>query len=296
MYEDFFGLREKPFSLTADPRFFYPSGTHVNALQLIQEGLRQREGLVVITGTSGTGKTTVCRRMLEDVDRATFTSLILNPYVLEDDLLRIILQDFGVISRDEGRTGCLSGVHPSELLQILQQFLMSLRPLGGRALVIVDEAQKLPLRVFEQIKQLSALAVGRKTMLQIVLAGQPKLTEVLRAPEMGQLDRRVRIRHQLRCLSGPETSSYVRHRLLVAGDGSGGTFTDGAVRALHRAAAGNPRLINLLCDRAMLATCAAGAIKVDDEVVLRAAHALGLKASRPSSTVLGWMRRRVAAL
>ena len=297
MYEAFFGLRERPFSLTADPRFFYPSQTHADALERIQEGLRRREGLVVITGSIGTGKTTVCRTILEAVDRATLTSLVLNPHLSEDDLFRIILQDFGVISRDEGRTAGMTGVQPSEMLKALQHFLMSVRPIGATALVILDEAQKLPLKVLEQVQQLSTLALGRKTLLQIVLAGQSKLTDVLRAPVLRQLERRVVIHHRLRCLSASETKSYVSHRLQMAGDERGPAFSAGALRRVHRAAAGNPRLINLLCDRAMLAACAEGSSQVEDEMVVRTAQGLGLSATaRPSARVLDWMRRRVAAL
>ena len=145
MYETFYGFREKPFSLTPDPRFFYGSQCHANALELVQHGSRKPSGLTVITGTSGTGKTTTCRKILDAADRRTFTSLVLNPYVSGEDLLRLVLQDFGVISREEIRRGLLDGVRTIDLLRTLEDFLGSLNALGAQALLIVDEAQKLPI-------------------------------------------------------------------------------------------------------------------------------------------------------
>src|SRR5687768_15667742 len=134
MYESFYGLREKPFSLTPDPRYFYRSPCHANALELVQHGGRSRHGLTVITGTSGTGKTTTCRTILESLDRKAFTSLVLNPYVSEEDLLQLILQDFGVISREEIRLGLLAGVRVGELQRTLEDFLKTLTSIGARAL------------------------------------------------------------------------------------------------------------------------------------------------------------------
>ena len=209
MYESFYGLREKPFSLTPDPRYFYRSQCHANALELVQHGGRSSRGLTVVTGTSGTGKTTTCRTILESLDRKTFTSLVLNPYLSEEDLLRLILQDFGVISREEIRRGVLSGVRPVDLLRTLEEFLTSLTSLGARALLIVDEAQKLPVQVLDQVKRLTRLA--EHAPLQVVLVGQLGLTDSLRTPDLRSLDERVTIRYRLRPLSVGETAEYVRH-------------------------------------------------------------------------------------
>ena len=161
MYESFYGFREKPFSLTPDPRYFYGSQCHANALELVQHGGRSTRGLTVITGTSGTGKTTTCRTILESLDRKAFTSLVLNPYVSDEDLLRLILQDFGVISREEIRLGLLAGVRVGELQRTLEDFLKTLTSIGARALLIIDEAQKLPVRVLEQVKRLVPAGRGR---------------------------------------------------------------------------------------------------------------------------------------
>ncbi len=291
MYEAFYGLQEKPFSLTPDPAYFYRSPSHGNGIDLIRHGLHGREGVIAITGTSGAGKTTLCRAVLEELDRDTFTALVLNPYVSEEDLLRLILQDFGVISREEVRRGRLASASASELMRTLHEFLRSLVPLGARALLIVDEAQKLTMPVLGQVQRLAGLG-GTDTLLQIVLVGQLGLRDSLRSAELRELDRRVSIRYRLRPLTAEETASYVAHRMAIAGDRAS-TFTKRALHRLHRASAGNPRLINLLCDRALLAAFAARARQADAEQVASAAHALGLQPA--PSPVLGWFRR-VAAL
>ena len=248
-----------------------------------------------MTGTSGTGKTTTCRTILESVDRKTFTSLVLNPYVSEEDLLRLILQDFGVISREEIRRGLLTGVRAGDLLRTLEEFLKSLTSLGARALLIVDEAQKLPVHVLDQVKRLTRLA--EEAPLQVVLVGQLGLTDSLRAPDLRPLDQRVTIRYRLRPLTVGETAAYVMHRLTVAGGESSVMFTPKALQRVHRATGGNPRLINLVCDRALLAAFSAHETRIEPAVVDRAASILRLEpAGGMTDSVLGWMRRRVAAL
>ena len=294
MYESFFGFREKPFSLTPDPRFFYRSQCHANALELVQHGGRTARGLTVVTGTSGTGKTTTCRMILESLDRRTFTSLVLNPYVSDEDLLRLILQDFGVISREEIRRGLLAGVRAGELLRTLQEFLMSLTSLGARALLIVDEAQKLPMHVLAQVNRLTRMA--EEAPLQVVLVGQLGLTDSLRAPDLRPLDERVTIRYRLRPLTAGETAAYVVHRLTVAGGQSSVLFTPKALQRVHLVTSGNPRLINLVCDRALLAAFSVHETRIEPVVVDRAASVLRLEpVGSMTDSVFGWMRRRVSS-
>jgi general secretion pathway protein A len=291
MYEAFYGLSEKPFSLTPDPTYFYRSPSHSHALDLITRGIRQREGVIAITGISGAGKTTLCRTVLESLDRDTVAALVLNPYLSDEDLLRLILQDFGVISRDEVRRGRLSDAGTAELMRTLHEFLRSLVPLGARALLMVDEAQKLTLPVLGQIRRLACLG-ATDTLLQIVLVGQLGLRDSLRSAELRELDRRVTVRYRLSPLTTDETAAYVAHRMTIAGDRAS-TFTRRALQRVHRAAAGNPRLINLLCDRTLMTSFAARAHHADTEHVSAAARVLGLeRAGRP---MLSWFRR-VAAL
>ena len=181
MHEDYYGLSEKPFSLTPDPKYLYKSESHANAFDLLQYAIRRREGFIVVTGDIGTGKTTLCRAVLEQLDRKTFTALVLNPFLSEEDLLRLILQDFGVVSREEMRRGRLAGVSKQDLIDTLNEFLLSLLPLGAGALLIIDEAQNLPRQVLEQIRILSNLETDKEKLLQIVLVGQLNLKELLRA-------------------------------------------------------------------------------------------------------------------
>src|ERR671938_119450 len=144
MYESYYGFAEKPFSLTPDPKYLYRSESHGNAFDLLQYAIRRREGFVVITGDIGTGKTTLCRAILEQLDRKTFTALVLNPFLSEEDLLKLILQDFGVVSREDVKRGRLNGVSKQELIETIYDFLLSLLPLRASAVLIIDEAQNLP--------------------------------------------------------------------------------------------------------------------------------------------------------
>src|SRR5499427_10043713 len=183
MYETYYGFAEKPFSLTPDPKYLYRSESHANAFDLLQYAIQRREGFVVVTGDIGTGKTTLCRAVLEKIDRATFTALVLNPFLSEEDLLKRILQDFGVISRDDVRNGRLAGATKQELIETLYDFLLGLVALKANAVLIIDEAQNLPVSVLEQIRILSNLETDKEKLLQIVLVGQLELQERLRAPE-----------------------------------------------------------------------------------------------------------------
>src|SRR4249919_3614275 len=251
MYEDYYGFTEKPFSLTPDPKYLYKSASHANAFELLQYAVRRREGFVVVTGDIGTGKTTLCRAILEQVDRRTFTALVLNPFLSEEDLLRLILQEFGVVSRDEIKRGRLIGVSKQELIETLNEFLLSLQSLRAQALLIIDEAQNLPLQVMEQIRILSNLETEKEKLLQIVLVGQSNLKGLLKKSELRQLDQRVSIRYDLKSLS-----------------------------RIHRYTAGIPRLINLLCDRALLSGYSAHTNKIVQEYVDSAADSLELRQPR----------------
>src|SRR6478672_8392344 len=217
MYEEYYGFTEKPFSLTPDPKYLFKSASHASAFELLQYAVRRREGFVVITGDIGTGKTTLCRALLEQTDRKTFTALVLNPFLSEEDLLRLILQEFGVVSRDEIKRGRLVGVSKQELIETLNEFLLALQSLRAQALLIIDEAQNLPLQVLEQIRILSNLETDKEKLLQIVLVGQPNLKGMLRSMELRQLDQRVSIKYELMPLSPEETGAYVMHRLAIGG-------------------------------------------------------------------------------
>jgi general secretion pathway protein A len=294
MYEDYYGFTEKPFSLTPDPKYLYRSKSHASAFELLQYAIRRREGFVVITGDIGTGKTTLCRAVLEQLDRRAFTALVLNPFLSEEDLLKLILQDFGVVSRDELRRGRLAGVTKQELIETLNDFLLSLLPLNAGALVILDEAQNLPRPILEQLRILSNLETNKDKLLQIMLVGQLNLATLLRSPDLRQLDQRISIRYQLEPLSRAEVAAYIHHRLAVAGGASAVSFTPAALRLIHRLSGGIPRLINLLCDRALLGGYAERTDRIGVDLVRKAAAGLDLQ--RPARGVWSWCRRRAAAI
>lgn len=294
MYEDYYGFVEKPFSLTPDPKYLYKSESHANAFDLLQYGIRRREGFIVVTGDIGTGKTTLCRALLDQLDSRTFTALLLNPFIAEDDLLRQILQDFGIVSREEMRRGRLAGVSRQELIETLNDFLLSLLPLRATALLIIDEAQNLPRPVLEYIRMLSNLETDKEKLLQIIMVGQLNLKDVLRSPDLRQLDQRVSIRYQLQPLTAEETAAYVTHRVTIAGGGAAVSFTPKALQCVHKYTAGIPRLINLICDRALLAAYSERAMRVTHEMVQKGARSLDL--APPRASMFAWVREQAARL
>jgi general secretion pathway protein A len=291
MYEHYYGLSEKPFSLTPDPKYLYRSQSHGNAFDLLQYAIDRREGFVVVTGDIGTGKTTLCRALLEQIDRTTFTALVLNPFLTEEDLLKRILQDFGVISREDLKTGRLVNATKQELIETLYEFLLSLIPLNAGAVLIIDEAQNLPLTVLEQIRILSNLETDKEKLLQIVLVGQLNLLTLLRSPEMRQLDQRVSIRYQLEPLDAGSVAAYVSHRLAIAGGNEAAvSFASRALKEVHRWSGGIPRLINLICDRALLAAFSIRSNLITAEMVAHAAENLDVPAPPPPA--FGWLGRK----
>ncbi len=289
MYERYYGFAEKPFSLTPDPKYLYRSQGHASAFDLLQYAIRRREGFAVITGDIGTGKTTICRALLEQIDRTTFTALVLNPFLSEEDLLKRILQDFGVVSREEIKSGRLAGVSKQDLIDVLYDFLLSLIPLKASAVLIIDEAQHLPLRVLEQIRILSNLETDKEKLLQIILVGQLDLQTVLRSPGLRQLDQRISIRYELKPLDRETVAAYVAHRLTIAGGSAAVTFAPKALGEVHRLSGGIPRLINLICDRALLAGFSVHASRITPEMVRHAADSLDLRA--PAWSKARWRRR-----
>jgi general secretion pathway protein A len=287
MYESYYGFAEKPFSLTPDPKFLYRSESHANAFELLQYSIERREGFVVITGDIGTGKTTICRALLDQTDPRTFTALLLNPFLSEEDLLKAILQDLGVYSRGEERIG--KQPTKQELINTLYDFLLSLVPLRARAVLIVDEAQNLPLPILEQIRILSNLETDKEKLLQIILVGQLNLMPLLRSPELRQLDQRVSIRYQLKPLTDEETSAYISHRLAIAQATRGVVFSPAALQLVYRYSGGIPRLINMLCDRALLGGATAQVARIDDDLIVTAANALDLQPVARKKT--SWLSR-----
>lgn len=290
--EKFFGLSARPFSLTPDLRFSYHSRSHTNALEQVTAALRRREGLIVVTGAIGTGKTMLCRSMLESFEPRTFLSVILDPGLEVEDLLRTVLTDFGIVDSVEApAAGPLPVISRHQFVTALHQFLSSLVPLQAHAVIMIDEAQRLNSRVLEEIRLLSNFETDEAKLLQIVLVGQPELDEMLNKPEMQQLSQRVSRRCELQPLSESEVGDYIERRLTVAAspaalagnpdadvENAAGLvrFAPEAVQTVAAISRGTPRVVNTLCDRALDVAFERHLRVVDRETITGAAERLRL--------------------
>ena len=285
-YEGFFGLNEPPFSLAPDPRFLFDSKSHSDALAQVAYALDRREPLVVITGEIGTGKTLLCRTVLQQLRRKTFLSVIGDPLLERDELLKQLLEDFGVISKDRSRIGPTTR---HDLFHALEAFLSSLAPIQAHAVVIIDEAQHLQPDVLEEVRLLSNVDDERGTLLQIILVGQPDLDALLARPELRQLEQRVTRRLRLEPLNRDEVNRYITHRLALARRSAKGDlanqpafptgpveFAPNAVQAVSELSGGLPRVINLLCDRALEDAFTGRRRTIDGPSIHAAATALGI--------------------
>jgi general secretion pathway protein A len=250
-YETFYGLKEKPFSLSSDFKFFYHSRSHAPAYDDLLAGIRRRESLNVLTGDIGTGKTTLCRAVLQNLDRKTFSAFVPDPFASRKDLLKVLLMDFGVVSVDDLTSGRLKDASRTELSYLLYEFLDTLTPLQAFAVVIIDEAQNLSVPLLEEIRILSD-SDGRERQLQVVLVGQLELRDKLRLPEMRQVDQRVSVHCRLEPLGPDGVAGFVAHRLQIAGGSPDRIrFAPEAIEAIYAMSGGVPRLINRICDRAL---------------------------------------------
>jgi general secretion pathway protein A len=291
-HETFYGLAEKPFALAADPRFFFHSTQHAAVSQRLLTAIREREGLVILSGVPGVGKTTVCRTVMEQIDRRTLTSFVGDPFLTREELLKTVLSDFGVMSREELARGPFATRH--ELSATLQAFVDSLAPLDASAVVIVDEAQNLPADVLDQIRILAEAAESRR-LLQIVLVGSPALVALLCRPAHHPLHQRVTVRAAIEPLPAGEVAGYVAHRLAVAGPSAHIAFDESALQRLAQLSGGLPRIVNLLCDRALARAYEASADRIDAALIERAAGDLDLGQPRPKRRLMS-ARTAVAVL
>jgi general secretion pathway protein A len=244
MYEAYYSLEDPPFVLTPDPRFLLRSKGHHEILATLLYGITSQKGLMALVGDVGTGKTMLCRALLRDLPDSVQSALVLNPHLSDVDLIGTILDDLGVERR---------GTTKGELMSTLSQYLLAAGSEGKTVLVIVDEAQQMSVPSLEQIRILSNLETPTRKLLQILLVGQPELEEKLRLNELRQLDQRIGIRSYLKPLSRKETYRYVEHRMRVAGLPGALPFTRGSLARIYKVSHGIPRVINLVCDRALMA-------------------------------------------
>lgn len=274
LYETFYGLREQPFALSTDPRFLFLSASHRRAYEELLTGLRRREGILLLTGETGTGKTTLCRAVIDALGHRTFAALILNPYMSDSEVVRVILRDFGLVSRDEIRRGAFTRADAPQLLDTLESFLRTLLPLDSYAVVIIDEAQSLSPQVLDQVRMLGGYEQDGQRLLQIVLVGQPALAQAVRSESLVALNERVTRRTALSPLTAPEIDEYIRHRLTIAGGRDAVKFQPSAIQLIADLSRGLPRRINVLCDRALEEGRVSGKAEISAEMVKRAAKSI----------------------
>ena len=286
MYEAFYGLEEKPFSLTPNPRYVFYSEHYRAALDHLLYGLNEKEGFMLLTGVVGTGKTTLCRELLENLDRNRYrTALIFNPFLNGTEMLQALLTEFGC--------SYPPGASRKELLDRLNRYLLSQLIAGHTCVAIFDEAQHLSTEFLEQIRVLSNLETDREKLVHILLVGQPELRERIQQPSLAQLDQRVSLRCTLRDLNRQETERYIYHRLNVAGAQGRIHFTDRALAKIQRESGGVPRLISLIADRTLLAGYVAQTMKLGPKHVEQGLASLRGEASeRKAPRPLAAVRRR----
>jgi len=274
IYETFYGLSEQPFAITTDPKFFYLSTSHQRAFSELLNGLRRREGMLLLTGETGTGKTTLCRTVLESLGQRTFSAMILNPYMTGPEVFRIVLRDFGLVSHEELRRGALASADVPQLLDTLEGFLKSLMSIDSHAVIVLDEAQSLAPQVLDQIRLLTALEKDNRRLVQIVLCGQPSLLTTLKAESMHALNERVTRRVTLAPLVPEEVEAYITHRLAIAGGADAVSFDAASTKVIADLSHGLPRRINVLCDRSLQEGRIEGVNVITPDLVKRAARSL----------------------
>jgi putative secretion ATPase (PEP-CTERM system associated) len=243
MYERFYDLRERPFALSPDPDYLYPSRVHREALDYLRYGLESHAGFVVITGEIGSGKTTLLQTLLRGVDSQTTVGRIVNTMLEPRELLETIMIDFGL--EPAGKSKPL-------LLRDLAQYLVDQRLAGRMVLLVIDEAQNLSLDALEELRMLSNLETEKSKLLQVVLVGQPNLREKLGSAGLEQLRQRITISYHLQPLDADETANYINHRLRRAAIGAAVEFPRDATEAIHTRSRGVPRIINVICDAALV--------------------------------------------
>ena len=287
MYQQYFGLSDAPFSIAPDPRYLYLSDKHREALAHLIYGVGDQGGFILLTGEVGTGKTTICRCLLQQVPDNADVAFIINPKQSINQLLQSICQDLGV-AYDRGITS-------KELIDLLNSYLLAAHARGRNTILLIDEAQNLSTDVLEQLRLLTNLETNEKKLLQLVLLGQPELTEKLDRPEMRQLAQRVTARYHLDPLSKAEVTEYIQHRLSVAGCRSE-LFPASAIKRIYQLSNGIPRLINLISDRTLLGIYATNSDQASAKIVNNAAKEILPKTATPNKALLSGMAALLVVL
>jgi len=270
MYTEFYGLREKPFNVTPDSRFFFPSEKHREALDSLIYAINERKGFAAVTGEVGCGKTTVWHALLSRLDGGVKLAVITNSNLTAKQMLMAILDEFELPFKDNWAK--------IRMLSVLNSFLLEQAALGSNVILLIDEAQNLKFDVLEEVRMLSNLETEREKLLQIILMGQPQLKERLELKELEQLKQRIAVYYHIQPLNQTEAVDYIGHRLQKAGfNSAAGIFDTPALTEIHRYSRGVPRVMNSLCDRCLLTGFIRDRQAVDGPMVAEAAQELGIK-------------------
>jgi type II secretory pathway predicted ATPase ExeA len=274
IYEAFYGLTEQPFAISTDPKFLFLSAPHRRAYDELMHGISRDESLMLLTGETGSGKTTLCRAVIGATGDRTFSSILHQPYMTGPEMLRLILRDFGMVSKEELRRGALAGADVPHLMEVLETFLASLAAVHARAIVVIDEAQSLSPTLLDEVRMLTAFERDGRRLVQIVLCGQPMLLNTLKTEPMYALNERITRRVVLTPLSESEVEAYIYHRLAIAGGADKISFEPDAMRLIAELSRGLPRRVNVLADRTLQEGRIEGAARMTGTIVKRAARAL----------------------
>ena len=281
MYENFFGFKEKPFKLVPNPDYLFLGKSHEEALAHLNYALSQGDGFVEITGEVGTGKTTLCRAFLENLDDDTLAAYIFNPKLGPRQLIQAISDELAITAKAD---------NTKELIDNLNKFLMRQKVSGKKVILLIDEAQNLSKNVLEQLRLLSNLETSKEKLLQIILVGQPELSDILDSHELRQLGQRITLRYHLSPLSPVETIDYIQYRISIAAQRSGPKFDRAACRQIYRYSKGIPRLINITCDRVLLTAFGLGKRKITGTIASNSIKELKSRGAIGKFYLLDWKK------
>ncbi len=261
MYTNHFGLKEKPFSLTANVKYLYMSEEHENAFTMLKYGITQRAGIILMTGETGSGKTLLVNHLMRELNSIAPSEVVLalNPFVIGDDLIGFMIDELELLVTEPGTQACQ--------LRALEKHLAQRRRERRNVLLVIDEAQVLSDRMLEEVRMLNNLQSGQDMLLQVLLVGQPELRDRIRTPEMSHLAQRITVACHIGNLVPQETKNYIEHRLKVAGRQKKGPFDISAIKAIYKESKGIPREVNLLCDTSLTYGYAEEATAIDQGVI-----------------------------
>lgn len=274
MYTQYFGLTEKPFAIAPNPRYLYMSELHREALAHLVYGLNSDGCIILLTGEVGTGKTTVCRCLLEQLPEATDIAIILNPKLTASDLLKTICEELAIADVPDVPSS-------KNYIDAINRHLLQAHAKGRSTALVIDEAQNLDADVLEQLRLLTNLETDTQKLLKIILLGQPELRVMLANPQMAQVSQRITSKYHLKPLQQDDVRVYIQHRLKVAGGGTGRLFSAKAIDHVIKLSKGIPRVINLLCDRALLGAYAEGSDHVSLKIMKKAGKEIVDKTKTP---------------